>query len=255
MIVEYHRPEKMDEALSLLARKSPITRPLGGGTQLNAPSDEEVAVVDLQSLQLDFIKQKGKQLQLGASLTLQGLFDFKDIPAALADAIRHEATFTLRRVATVAGCLVSADGRSSFAATMLALDAELIFQPNNEDTSYGEFLPLRHDMLAGRLISQVNILTQINLAYEFVARTPADLPIVSVALARWPSGRTRLVVGGFGAAPHLALDGQDASGLVEATANALNEAGDQWASAEYRMAAGEKLVQRALERIEVEPGV
>jgi CO/xanthine dehydrogenase FAD-binding subunit len=250
MIKEYHRPAKLDEALELLARKSPPTRPLGGGTVLNAPSSEEVAVVDLKSLGLDKIKKKGKLLQIGATATLESLLAAKDIPAALAAAIRHEANYTLRQTATVAGCLVAADGRSPFATVMLALDAALTLQPGDENLGYGDLLPLRSEKLAGRLITQVDIPIQVQLAYEFVARSPADLPIVALALAQWPSGRTRVAVGGFGAQPRLALDGQEPSGVEEAVANALSDSADQWASADYRLDVGSRLVGRALAVVE-----
>jgi CO/xanthine dehydrogenase FAD-binding subunit len=111
-------------------------------------------------------------------------------------------------------------------------------------------LPLRAERLAGRLITGIEISTQTRLAYEFVARSPADLPIVALAVAQWPSGRTRVAVGGFGAQPRLALDGQEPSGVEEAVANALSASADQWASADYRLDAGSKLGSRALASLE-----
>lgn len=247
MIVEYHRPEKLDEALKLLGRKTPETRPLGGGTVLNAPSAEHVAVVDLQNLGLGGIKRKGKTLHIGATATLQALLETEGIPGALAAAIRHEAAYNIRQVATVAGALVSADGRSPFAAAMLALNAQMLLQPGDEPLGYGDLLALRSEKLKGRLITEVQMPAQAGLHYDYVARSPADLPVVCAAVADWPSGRTRLAVGGWGAAPALALDGRDSSGLVESLEYALAAASDQWASAEYRLEAGLALVRRAAE--------
>ena len=246
MIIEYHRPEKMEEALKLLSRKEPVTRPLGGGTVLTAPSSEDYAVVDLQSLGLDELKAKGKNLSMGAALPLQTLLKWSQIPKALAAAIRHEANYSLRQVATVAGSLATADGRSPFGIVMLALDAQLKLQPGKQEQSYGELLPLRDASLVGKLITEITLSGQPKLAYEYVARSPADLPIVALALAQWPSGRTRLAVGGFGEIPHLAMDGQDASGLLEALENTLDQANDQWATSEYRKEAGSALLRRAL---------
>lgn len=244
MITEYHRPETLEAALKLLRRKQPETRPLGGGTVLSAPGSEPVAVVDLQALKLNKVALRGKTLHLGACATLEALLAADGIQPALAAAIRHEATYTLRQVATVAGSLVSAGGRSPFAAAMLALDAQLEMQPKDETKGYGDLLALRAAKLHGKLITKVTISTQPTLAYEFVARTPADLPIVCIALAAWPSGRTRLAVGGFGATPVLALDGRDASGLLDALENVLTGATDEWATAEYRIEAGKALLQR-----------
>jgi CO/xanthine dehydrogenase FAD-binding subunit len=117
--------------------------------------------------------------------------------------------------------------------------------------SYGNLLPLRGEALASKLITEIAITTNVKLSYHYVARTPADRALVGLALAAWPSGRTRLAVSGFGRAPALALDGQDASGLETALENVLSEASDQWASAKYRMEAGKALLKRAIHDIGV----
>jgi len=246
LIIEYHRPATLEAALKLLRRRHPETRPLGGGTLLSAPSTESVAVVDLQALKLNKTSLRGKSLHIGATATLQALLETEGIQPALAAATRHEASYNLRQAATVAGSLVGADGRSPFATAMLALDAQLTLQPKDETIGYGELLALRAEKLRGKLITRIIISTAAKLSYQYVARTPADLPIVCIALAQWPSGRTRLAAGGFGAAPVLALDGRDPSGLIEALENALSNASDQWGSAEYRLEAGKALLKRAI---------
>lgn len=245
MITEYHRPQTLAEALELLGRPQPETRPLGGGTVLSAPSAEQVAAVDLQDLDLKQVSLKGKTLQIGAAATLQQLLDAEGLPAALAVAIRHEASYTLRQTASVAGVLVAADGRSPFAVAMLALDATLALQPGDVALSYGDLLALRPAVLKGKLITDIVVSAAVFFSYQYVARTPADLPILSLTLARWPSGRTRLALGGWGAAPVLALDGREPSGVAEAVENALSAASDQWATAEYRLTATRALAARA----------
>jgi CO/xanthine dehydrogenase FAD-binding subunit len=249
MIIEYHRPDELDQALELLARSDPVTVPLGGGTLLNQPSDSDIAVVDLQALGLGGVKVSGNNLEIGAATPLQALLDFPDSPPALAAAIRHEATYNLRQMATVAGTLVAADGRSPFAAVMLALNAEATLLPEDEKAALGEWLPLRNEKLAHKLITQLRVPINVNLAYDYVARTPADLAIVSVAVAQWPSGRTRVVLGGYGASPLLAMDGPNPQGADIAARDAFREAGDQWASAEYRSDVAAKLTARCVEMV------
>ena len=84
MIIEYHRPEKLDDALALLQRATPKTLPLGGGTVLNSPADDQYAVVDLQELELAGIDAKGSNsLEVGAAATLQALYEHAGIPDAL----------------------------------------------------------------------------------------------------------------------------------------------------------------------------
>ncbi len=252
MIVEYHHPTTLEEALGLISRQDPKTLPLGGGTLLNQPSAEQFAVVDLQSLGLDGIEKHGNTLSLGATLTLQSLLDSGEAFPALQRAIHHEASYNLRQVATIAGTLVAADGRSPFVTAMLALDA--LIELHNAagevgSASLGDILPLRGERLAQRLITRVEIPTNIRLAYEVVARTPADLPIVCAALARWPSGRVRLALGGFGGAPLLALDGPESGGIEQAARDAYSHAGDQWASASYRQETAAILARRCLSSV------
>src|SRR5512133_2086151 len=120
MILEYHRPETIETALELLARDQPVTLPLGGGTVLSRPGEQPYAVVDLQSLGLDQIERQGNTLVIGATARLESLLQYVDIQPDLRSCLRLEATFNLRQAGTVAGTLAAADGRSPFAAAMLA---------------------------------------------------------------------------------------------------------------------------------------
>lgn len=249
MILEYVRPETLGEALEYLARPTPKTVPLGGGTVLNAPSDQSFAVVDLQALGLDKIELKGRSIEVGATATLQTLLEVEEIQPALAEAIRHESAYNLRQSGTVAGSLVSGGGRSPFLAAMLALGTELTWEPGNLSQPLGEFLPLRAGSWPGSLITKVSFSLQTELAYHFVARTPADRPVVCAVVARWPSGRTRIVLGGYGKAPLTILDGEANEGVLQAAEAAYLTAEDQWASAEYRSQTARVLVARCLETL------
>jgi len=115
--------------------------------------------------------------------------------------------------------------------------------------SLGDLLPLRTEILRSKLITRIEILLNAKLTFETVARTPADKPIVCAALAQWPSGRTRLALGGWGKSPLLAMDGNEPGGVEEAARNAFAEAADEWASAEYRSEVAAVLAKRCLESI------
>ena len=259
MITAYHRPQKLDEALTLLAQ--PNTVPLGGGTLLSHPTPfgpaqgklDPVSVVDLQHLGLDSINKKGnpstgsgQALEIGATVTLQQLLESEHCLAALKVAIKLEAPINIRNSATVAGTLVASDGRSPFATALLSLDAKLIIVNRQSSiVNLGEFLPLRPRGLITSIIIPLNP----KLAFEFVSRTPADKPIICAALTQWNSGRTRLALGGYGKSPLLAMDGTEADGLEAAASNAYHEANDEWASAEYRMDVAAVLAKRCLEKI------
>ncbi|MGZ9164558.1 MAG: FAD binding domain-containing protein [Anaerolineales bacterium] len=261
MITAYHRPKTLDEALTLLVQPNRV--PLGGGTLLSHATPDPVEVVDLQSLGLDTIKRSGNNLEIGAAVTLQQLLENEHCPDALKTALKLEAPLNLRNAATVAGTLVSCDGRSTFATVMLALDAKInivnresraghrnssdsqIPTPDSQIANIGEFLPLR----PGGLITSVTIPLNVKLAFDYVSRTPADKPIVCAALAQWNSGRTRLALGGYGKTPMLAMDGTESDGIETAARNAFHEATDEWASAEYRMDIASTLAKRCLESL------
>ncbi len=259
MITAYHRPQTIEEALSLISRPSPRTVPLGGGTLLSHGQEDAVEVVDLQALGLNAISEQGRNLEVGATTTLQALLEHAACPAPIRTALKLEAPLNLRNVATVAGTVVTCDGRSTLATALLALDAKLTLfslehsaraksgkkksaSSGEESQNLGDFLPLRP---AG-LITKITVPLQARLAFEYVARTPSDKPIVCVAVAQWPSGRTRLAVGGYGAAPKLGMDGTEAEGVEAAARNAFHEASDEWGSAEYRMDVAATLARRGI---------
>lgn len=247
MIMKYYRPQTLDEALGLLTQAD--TFPLGGGTLLSKPGPAPIKVVDLQALDLNALNVKGNSLEIGATLTLQQLLESPHAPEALEAAIKLEAPLNVRNTATIAGTLVAADGRSTFTTVMLALDAKVILAGEESPISLGDFLPLRPDNVQGKLITAIEIPLNAKTAFETVARTPADKPIVCAALAQWPSSRTRLALGGYGRAPLLAMDGTEPEGLETAASNAFHEAADEWGSAEYRMNVAATLAKRCLAAI------
>jgi len=264
MITAYHRPQTLDEALALLSR--PNTLPLGGGTLLSHGTADPVEAVDLQALGLDSIKKNGNNLDIGATVTLQQLLESEHCPPALKSALKLEAPLNIRNSATVAGTLVTCDGRSTFACVLLALDAKIIMsgkQKAEETINIGDLLPLR-EQVRGKLITKIVLPLNVKLAFDTVARTPSDKPIVCAAVAGWGSGRTRLAVGGYGKSPMLAMDGTphpnpspsgrgmpegQGEGLEEAARNAFHEATDEWASAEYRMDVAATLAKRCHEKL------
>lgn len=250
MITKYHRPDTIEAALELLGRDQPTTRPLAGGTAINQPTKEAFEVVDLQHLGLDEITLRGNTIAIGATTTLQAMLAVRELPLALKRCLQLEATYNLRQAATLAGTLVAADGRSPVTTALLALDASLALLPGDETIALAEMLLQRSGGLRGRLITRIEFPGNVHLAYHAVARTPADWPLVSAAVAVWPSGRTRVILGGFGAAPVMAMDGPESDGLDTAVHSAFANAGDEWASTNYRQETAVILAQRGLAELQ-----
>jgi CO/xanthine dehydrogenase FAD-binding subunit len=254
MIIEYQRPKTIPEALSLLAREQPGSYALGGGTFLNRGMEEQYAVVDLQDLGLGSLKMAGNHVEVGATCTLQEIVDYQGLTEDIYTAIKHETTYNLRQMRTIAGSLVTANGRSPLVTVMLALDTTLEVQELDsapEQVKLGDWLPMRAKIKPGKLITKITFPINLKIAYEYVARSPADQPIVCAATAQWNSGRTRLALGGWGEAPLLAMDGPEAGGIESAASNAYSQAGDEWASAEYRQEIAGVLAVRGLQRLNI----
>lgn len=179
------------------------------------------------------ISQKGSSLQVGAYANLQDLLAQPGLPIALQTILAREGAPEQPLLAHLA----AAPGNSRLAAAMLALDAELEYADGTAH-SYGSLLALRSSQPGAALIA---LHFSLLAALAFYEAEEAWL-----ALARWPSGRTRLAVGGWGAAPLLAMDGREPSGILEAAENAVMLAGDGQVEDAARLAALRQLAQEAL---------
>jgi CO/xanthine dehydrogenase FAD-binding subunit len=244
MIKEYYRPQDLKEALVLLSRDDPETIPLGGGTVVSK-QQKVTAVVDLQALGLNKISVDGNKIVVGASATLQSLVEAPEISPVIKQAVMLEVSLNIRNMATVGGVLKGSNGRSALLAVLSAMDTRLTWEPGGQDINLTDFLALRGTYKKG-LITSVTFPAEVETKFEMVQRTPGDLPIVLAAVTKWASGRTRLVLGGYGKTPSLVFDGTDKSGAEAAARSAYSKAEDEWASAEYRAEMAALLTKRLM---------
>lgn len=247
MITAYYRPESIAQALQLL--KNPANVPIGGGSTL-AAIQRDVAVVDLQNLGLSKITEVGDRCVLGAAVTLESMLKYFSHSTSMEYAIKIEASRNQREQATIAGLVCSSDGRSPLLSLLLALDISIKWQPDDIEMSLGNFLAQRNRWQKGGLITEFSFAKDIKYGFESVGRSPFDLPIICIAAARWPSNRLRIVAGGLGSLPILVSDGNTSDNVELAVENALLDASDEWASAEYRIAAGRKIAARIKKALE-----
>ena len=101
MIIEYYRPATIEEALELIGRVGVPVYPMGGGTALERSASRPLSVVDLQDLQLSGMRERGNQLEVGATTRLQAFLEQPGISDGMRQAIAREASYNLRQVATV----------------------------------------------------------------------------------------------------------------------------------------------------------
>jgi len=242
--LEHHEPDSMDEALQLLAR--PHTVALAGGVFLGREDSSARAVVDLKKLGLNEIHHRGVHLVVGATVKLSQLVKNVNVLPEIGKAVQKEVAEDNLDKATIGGTLVVAEGLSPFATALLAVDARVHILPGSADTSIGDFLPFRKDFLVGRLITGISIPMKVGLALRSSRHHADNRPLVWVGVARWPSGRTRVALGGVGAAPVLAFDSPEDSGIDYAVEDAFSRAGDARASAKDRQAAAVQLANEGL---------
>jgi probable selenate reductase FAD-binding subunit len=268
-IVEYYRPQHLEEALNLLARADVTTVPIGGASELIAEGRSDAqAVVDLRDLGLSYVRHEGDTLRIGATTTLQTLIDTPESAGAwdseLARVVELTAARNLREQGTLAGTLVAAESNNPLAVTLLALDAALSIAPRNDAVSLNDFFTKRRSLLHASLITEITFPLPDpaqTIAFEKVSRTPADLPIVcAAARVRVEEGTlrdVRIALGGVSAAPIRAVrfegaaEGQPIESIAfEALAGELDPPSDFLGSREYRREMAARLTRRALLRIQ-----
>ena len=92
------------------------------------------------------------------------------------------------------------------------LTRHLIWDAGNKKVGMGDWLSLRDNWNGGLLITGFELPLIPTLKFACVSRAPLEHPLVYAAVGKWPSGRTRIVIGGWGTAPMLVLDGPNADG-------------------------------------------
>ncbi len=229
----YYRPKSLDEALALL--NQPDSAPLAGGTRLLANDVPASIVVDLQDLNLSGLADENGVLHVGAMTRLAELHA-ADIPEILKVAIYRAGANTFRNAATLGGLIASREPDSELLALLLTLHTTLIFA-DREPLSLADYLA-PDERLHG-LITDVQIPYAGGIgAIERVARTPADTPIVAVAV--WKMGQEMNVAAcGISARPM----------LVEMDNLQVTHPGDFRGSVDYRREMLTVLLRRALDSL------
>jgi CO/xanthine dehydrogenase FAD-binding subunit len=246
-----HQPNTVDEAAELV---NATVRPLYGGVALHRESPHDVvAVVNLHQLGLDQSRLESQRLLLGSMLTLEGVRQICNNPeipngAFLAEVIRQEAPINLRNTMTLGDALIERRANSVLLTALVALEATVNTTKGN--LSIQEWLDVPKADIRTALILEVSLLRgspQARHAFQKVARTPADAPIVG-AIAVVENEVVRLAL--CGVANHPISVTSDLSAAIELVDNLeLNPPGDHWGSSEYRAAMGRLMARRVLERM------
>lgn len=124
----FYRPDRLEEALSLLLRE-PRARLLAGGTDLLLEEEPVEALIDITRLGLDGIRVEPEGLVLGATARIEAVRRAEVVQqwadGVLVGACLHFGTLQVRNMATVGGNIAHALPAADLVPALLVLDAQL----------------------------------------------------------------------------------------------------------------------------------
>jgi CO/xanthine dehydrogenase FAD-binding subunit len=185
------RPVTIAEATALLSR--PGVYPLYGGAALQKRQDPNVtAGIEMSKLELDYVRDSENSLRLGSMLTLEQARQAcaergADHPklAGIADVLAAEMPETLRYTYTLGDLLVERNPNSLTMALFLALGVIIKRVDIDMHFTAGAWIGMVNADVSRYLISHLRVTRgprRAAVAFEKVARTPADTPIVGAVV-------------------------------------------------------------------------
>jgi CO/xanthine dehydrogenase FAD-binding subunit len=274
---KYFAPAGVEEAVRILAEWGEKGTLLAGGTDLvpkiNYYELRPEALIFLGGLGLDYVKESGGGLAIGAATTTARLAEdamVAEKAGALAEAARLSGSDAIRNSATIGGNLANASPAADLATPLLVMDAEVLIKGSDGD----RVLPLK-EFFRGpgqTALKPQELLVEIRIpafkgktAFKKLGRRKAmTLSVVNVAVRldgnRKKCNEARIALGSMGPTPmrcekaETMLQGKalDRELIKACAAQAVNETSpidDQRATAWYRKQAGAALVAQALNRI------
>jgi aerobic carbon-monoxide dehydrogenase medium subunit len=266
---EYHRPETVEEAFSLLEKKGWQARILAGGTSLAFSRPKIESVVDITRLPFRGCSQGKGGLEIGSLTTIRELEKNQTVRTyaggVLVQACDRLATTPLRNLITAGGNIMGGFTWSDLPAVFLSLDAGIrYFNGSACEKSFetdGKFS--RQSLLGGPGVLMHIILPETRrtacAAFTKFARTATDLSMATVAVSFIMNGsimsEVRIACSGLVTEPQritaaeACLEGRAPSDEVFAEAGAAASAAvkprqDTRAGADYRLSILGTLVER-----------
>ena len=257
----YAAPDTIAECLALKAEHGEEARFIAGGQSLmpllNLRMVRPAVVIDLGKVrELAYWRREGEEIAVGAMLRQRRLEQDKELAAALpllAEAVQQIGHPATRSRGTIVGSLCHADPAAELPVCALLLKAQIVLASTKGQRTIAaeDFLTdaLSTSIRDDELVEQVRIPgKRRNTGYAFLelARRHGDFALISVAAL--VSGDTaRVAIGGLGTAP-LAFDLQadNITGEAHRIAQGLEPPSDLHATAAYRRALAQTLIERAL---------
>jgi CO/xanthine dehydrogenase FAD-binding subunit len=246
VITAYYRPDKKIDAINLYNRSSLSSIFVLGSSKFGNDSQADFEVIDLQNIPFELSESEASGGVLDGFDFCETIAQKSDLPSVLKMAIRHDLTANQRNSTPIAGYLFHANGQSMTASVLLAMDASVTIFSNDQKMKFGDWILLR-DKNEFKVWQELDLSTSAEVNFEFISKTPGDMPELVVALAKWKSGRTRLVIGSVEADfPQMVFDGTEKSGIVDVAKNACSHLFKNQNKSEYLSEMTTTLLDRLL---------
>ncbi|PVH28465.1 FAD binding domain-containing protein [Pararhodobacter oceanensis] len=273
----YHKAERLDQALALLAEFGEDARPIAGGQSLVPMMNLRLArpshLVDINALDLDTIELRSDHLHIGA-LVRHERYARESLIAqhfpAFAEGVEWIGHPTIRRRGTLGGSISHADPTAELPALCVLLGAEIIAQSaeGSRRIPAAEFFISAYvtSLEAGEMVTGIDLPLpkgKSSGAFEEFAERSGDFAIISAGVTLEHDGRAitdaRVVWSGVDLAPVMAeragdllrgkpLSAPEAEAAAQAMSAGITPLDDPMASAEFRHSLIVELTQRALTR-------
>jgi CO/xanthine dehydrogenase FAD-binding subunit len=248
---DYARPERLDEALALLAEHGPEACVLAGGTdvivQIREGLRQPRVVVDLKRVRelRTGIVETAAGLRIGALATMSDLARDARVRArfpALVESARVVGSIQIRNRATLAGNICNASPAADTAPALLAYRAVV----NVAGAGGARALPVA-DFFTGpgrTALARGEIVESIDLPFpergsgaafgRVTRRRGVDLATINLCCVAMASGAARVACGAAGPRPFVVEGDRDS--VVERAVAASSPISDVRGSREYRLA-------------------
>jgi len=255
-IGRFERPGTLGEARTLIVEQRGL--PLGGGAWVHMTAKAAELAVDLSGLGLDYIRDCGDAIEIGAMATARSIETSTLLSAEFgslfSDATGHLVGVQLRNIITIGGTVAGKYGFSDLITVLAALDASLAM--------YGDASIDIMSFLTGPrgkpfLLEKIVVKKGVSVSFQSLRVTRNDFAILN-ACAAFSGGAWRVAVGARPAAARLSLEaarilGSDGTPSAEAAGRAgaaaaaeLSFGDDTRGSSGYRRAICSVLVRRAI---------
>jgi len=275
---EYHRPETLDEALSLLDQHGDEGKVLAGGQSLIPLMKLRFAapghLVDINRIPgLDGLEEADGQLKIGA-MTRHATLEHSDLLKqgypVMAQAAPMISDPIVRNLGTIGGSLAHADPAGDWGSVMLAMSATVVVRsPSGErEIPIAEFLQdtFTTSLEPNEIVTEIRVpqpAARSGGAYLKMERKVGDFATVAVGvhleLANGTIGKAGIALTAVGSKNIEAADAEQSLAGAEPTDDAFAEAGrlaaqaadpvsDVRGSADYKRHIVEVFVRRGLAR-------